>query len=195
MTTRQQQTPKKYIRITALVSLGTLLCYLGGFAVSGVLSLMRLNHMSEEWPLVEATLIDKTECSDSNSHYYSSFVGGYGGFSSYSGFISGYYLTYNYVTLDGENITATTLYCTSLPTAAATIDSTSSIRYYPDNPTVIFDTLSLSISLVTIGCTMVIVALGLTILACSLNETNEPIYATAVAVPTGDFYADGIMKV
>ena len=165
---------------------------------------------------------NKTECSDSNSnsYYYSSYVLGYGGFSSYSGFISSfvfgydsnsdsndqeedtaYYLTYKYVTLDGENITSTTLYCTSLPTAAATIDSTSSIRYNPDNPTVFLDTLSFSISLVTIKImtsfewTVVIIALGLTIWACTLTEPNEPIYATAVAVPTGDSYADGIMKV
>mmetsp|Transcript_41526 Transcript_41526/g.46930 ORF Transcript_41526/g.46930 Transcript_41526/m.46930 type:complete len:147 (+) Transcript_41526:2-442(+) len=117
MTTRQQQqqqrTPMTAARITSLVSLGTLLCCLCCCAVPGAIILGALNSVSEEWPVVEATLIDKTDCHsdfDSDSHSDSYF---YSDSKSDSDFDSDdqeedptYYLTYNYVTLDGKNITS-----------------------------------------------------------------------------------------
>ena len=215
ITNRQQQTPMTAARITGLVSLGTLLCCLCCCAVPGAIALGVLNYVFEEWPVVEATLIDKTECDsdfDSNSN------------SNSGSDVPTYYLTYNYVTLDGENITSTTDYCTSLTTA-------SSIRYNPDDPTNILDSMLLNIGLVFsrivtgIAWTVVIVALGLTIwgflpnninnntninnnnanantntntntnndieIPSIVSDPNKPIYATAVAVPTGDSYAAG----
>lgn len=214
---RQQQTVMTAARITALVSLGTLLCCLCCCAVPGAIALGVANYVFEEWPVVDAILIDKTECDDdvySNTNNYDNNNNNNNNYDQQQQDPIGYYLTYNYVTLDGENITSTTTYCTSITTST-------SIRYNPDDPTDILDDLLLTIGLYAsrimtgLGWCCVIVALGLTIWSCTWqqpqepqnnnttntndieipgtastvnNDPNKPIYATATAVgvPAGN---------
>ena len=184
-------------QVTSWISLGTLLCCLCCCAVPGAIAIGVINFTFGEWPLVDARLVDKELC-----------------FSTYDNNNDSeeYYLTYNFVTLDGQNITTTTDYCTSITTS-------SQVRYNPNEPTVILDNTLFNIGryaarIVTgIGWTFVIISLGLVLWGCTRQEPNDnnnnntnntttaavtnielpvqneydperPSYATAVEVPT-----------
>eukprot|EP00980_Cylindrotheca_fusiformis_P009334 scaffold2047_cov129-Cylindrotheca_fusiformis.AAC.13 len=102
------------------LSVLALLCFcLICCAIPGAIALIVLNHEFSSWPKVDALVIGTSECHDSNSDSQKTYA-----------------IIYNYTTLDGEHITATTDYCSN---PVPNVNETERIIYDPDDPHFILD--------------------------------------------------------
>ena len=132
-------------KVTPLISLGFLTCCLCFCALPGLAGIMAMNSIREEWPLVNATLVDTFRCKTQND--------------------DSHHLMYNFVTLEGENITTTTDYCSDL--------HGNQIRYDPENPTIIIDSAHFTLGVVAsqattaVGWIFVAVTLCLLVWGCT----------------------------
>lgn len=152
-------------RATGFASIGALVCCLVCCAIPGVVAIIVLNQTFGEWPVVDATVIATSFCSSSSGSANS----GGGGGSTYS-------VTYNFTTLDGRPITATTGYCIDPVPDEGEIDQ---IAYDPDDPTTILDETILEYGLIAakaaagIGWACAAIALAFSIMMCSRKNQNN----------------------
>jgi hypothetical protein len=164
---------------TGISAMAVFCCCLMCCAIPGVVALIVLNQEFNDWIVVDAVVIGTTFCSSGSSS------------SSNRGSESTYSVTYNFTTVEGEQITAETDYCSS---PVPDIGETDQITYDPDDPSSIIERDILDIGFIAakagagVGWTCVVIGLCVAAFMFSRpkpNDNNQTTTYQPYAQPNG----------
>merc|ERR1711935_396525 len=127
-----------------------------------MVALITLNNTLVDWPVVNATVVSTRVCpqttSDENRYQEPS-----------------YHVTFNYITLEGQNITSETEYCNDFNPETGEVKL---VSYNPDDPESLVEKevvdigLGLAKAATGIGFAFSVIALGVAIFMCSRPDPS-----------------------